>query len=102
MQFSFQPGDERTKHICVYWEGSEGGSWSREGCSHVHSNDSYTKCKCFHLSSFAVLLALAPKVPRFIPVNLCMSRKLGVRFLQTDSKGRAWYLMPVIPALWRA
>nr|XP_021532484.1 putative adhesion G protein-coupled receptor E4P isoform X2 [Aotus nancymaae]XP_021532486.1 putative adhesion G protein-coupled receptor E4P isoform X2 [Aotus nancymaae] len=56
-----QPGDERTKHICVYWEGSEGGSWSREGCSHVHSNDSYTKCKCFHLSSFAVLLALAPK-----------------------------------------
>ncbi|XP_030860067.2 putative adhesion G protein-coupled receptor E4P [Gorilla gorilla gorilla] len=56
-----QPGDKRTKHICVYWEGSEGGRWSTEGCSHVHSNGSYTKCKCFHLSSFAVLVALAPK-----------------------------------------
>ncbi|EAW69053.1 hCG1811451, isoform CRA_a [Homo sapiens] len=55
------PGDKRTKHICVYWEGSEGGRWSTEGCSHVHSNGSYTKCKCFHLSSFAVLVALAPK-----------------------------------------
>ncbi|XP_070944060.1 putative adhesion G protein-coupled receptor E4P [Macaca nemestrina] len=56
-----QPGDERTKHICVYWEGLEGGSWSTEGCSRVCSNGSYTKCKCFHLSSFAVLVALAPK-----------------------------------------
>ncbi|XP_062966051.1 adhesion G protein-coupled receptor E4-like [Cynocephalus volans] len=57
-----QPGGERAKHFCVYWEGSEeGGSWSTEGCFHVHSNDSYTTCKCFHLSSFAVLLALTHK-----------------------------------------
>lgn len=67
MLFSFQPGGVRAKHLCVHWEGSEeGGSWSTEGCTHVASNDSYTKCKCFHLSSFAVLMALAPKVPRFM------------------------------------
>ncbi|XP_016001028.1 adhesion G protein-coupled receptor E4 [Rousettus aegyptiacus] len=58
-----QPGGVRRKYLCVYWEGSEeGGSWSTEGCAHVSSNDSYTTCKCFHLSSFAVLMALGPKV----------------------------------------
>ncbi|XP_064136488.1 adhesion G protein-coupled receptor E4-like isoform X3 [Loxodonta africana] len=57
-----QPVGERTKQFCVYWEGSkEGGSWSREGCSRIGSNDSHTICQCFHLSSFAVLMALMPK-----------------------------------------
>ncbi|KAM4889340.1 putative adhesion G protein-coupled receptor E4P [Thomomys bottae] len=51
-----------SKHLCVLWEASEeGGSWSTEGCSRMRSNDSYTTCKCSHLSSFAVLMALAPK-----------------------------------------
>uniref|UniRef100_A0A250YKH2 Putative EGF-like module-containing mucin-like hormone receptor-like 4 n=1 Tax=Castor canadensis TaxID=51338 RepID=A0A250YKH2_CASCN len=64
-----QPGDPRVKHFCVYWEGSEeGGSWSMEGCSFVRSNDSYTTCKCFHLSSFAVLMALTPKEDRVLTV----------------------------------
>ncbi|EGW09412.1 EGF-like module-containing mucin-like hormone receptor-like 4 [Cricetulus griseus] len=55
-----QPIDPRAEHICVHWEGSEeGGSWSTKGCSHMHTNDSYTTCKCFHLSSFAVLMALS-------------------------------------------
>nr|XP_020139561.1 putative adhesion G protein-coupled receptor E4P isoform X4 [Microcebus murinus] len=58
-----QPGGLRTKHLCVYWEDSqeEGGSWSTEGCYRVHSNASHTQCKCYHLSSFAVLMALSPK-----------------------------------------
>ncbi|XP_023572643.1 adhesion G protein-coupled receptor E3 [Octodon degus] len=57
-----QPGVEHMQHLCVYWEGSEaGGSWSTEGCRRVGSNDSYTTCKCRHLSSFAVLMALNPK-----------------------------------------
>ncbi|KAL1765855.1 hypothetical protein HispidOSU_011205 [Sigmodon hispidus] len=52
--------DPRAKHLCVHWEGSEeGGSWSTMGCSHMHTNDTYTICKCFHLSSFAVLMALS-------------------------------------------
>ncbi|XP_075854302.1 putative adhesion G protein-coupled receptor E4P [Microcebus murinus] len=57
------PGGLRTKHLCVYWEDSqeEGGSWSTEGCYRVHSNASHTQCKCYHLSSFAVLMALSPK-----------------------------------------
>ncbi|XP_057628445.1 adhesion G protein-coupled receptor E3 isoform X1 [Chionomys nivalis] len=55
-----QPIDPRAEHLCVYWEGSEdGGSWSTKGCSHMHTNDSYTTCKCSHLSSFAVLMALS-------------------------------------------
>ncbi|XP_059107618.1 adhesion G protein-coupled receptor E3 [Peromyscus eremicus] len=55
-----QPIDPKAEHLCVHWEGSEeGGSWSTKGCSHMHTNDSYTICKCFHLSSFAVLMALS-------------------------------------------
>ncbi|XP_052603309.1 adhesion G protein-coupled receptor E3 [Peromyscus californicus insignis] len=55
-----QPIDPRAEHLCVHWEGSEeGGSWSTKGCSHMYTNDSYTICKCFHLSSFAVLMALS-------------------------------------------
>ncbi|KAM6168069.1 adhesion G protein-coupled receptor E3 [Erethizon dorsatum] len=57
-----QPGVENVQHFCVYWDGSEeGGGWSTEGCLCVGSNDSYTTCKCYHLSSFAVLVALSPK-----------------------------------------
>uniref|UniRef100_A0A8C6QW07 Adhesion G protein-coupled receptor E4 n=1 Tax=Nannospalax galili TaxID=1026970 RepID=A0A8C6QW07_NANGA len=57
-----QPGDMKAEHLCVYWKGSEeGGTWSTNGCIHVQSNDSYTTCKCVHLSSFAVLMALTPE-----------------------------------------
>ncbi|XP_014645889.1 PREDICTED: putative adhesion G protein-coupled receptor E4P [Ceratotherium simum simum] len=74
-----QPGGARTKYFCVYWKGSEeGGSWSMEGCSHAGSNDSYTKCKCFHLSSFAVLMALAPKVDPVLAVITCVGLSLSL------------------------
>ncbi|XP_036746728.2 putative adhesion G protein-coupled receptor E4P isoform X1 [Manis pentadactyla] len=64
-----QPGGGRTKHICVHWEGTEkGDGWSTEGCSHVGSDSSYTRCKCSHLSSFAVLLAVSPKVDSVLTV----------------------------------
>ncbi|XP_076977026.1 putative adhesion G protein-coupled receptor E4P isoform X2 [Tamandua tetradactyla] len=57
-----ETGGAKTKHFCVYWEGSKnGGSWSTKGCSHKSSNDSHTTCECFHLSSFAVLVALTHK-----------------------------------------
>ncbi|XP_039734474.1 adhesion G protein-coupled receptor E4-like isoform X1 [Pteropus medius] len=81
-----EPGGERTKHLCVYWEGlEEGGSWSTEGCTHVSSNDSYTTCKCFHLSSFAVLLALVPKVDPILAAitYLGLSLSLLCLFLAT-------------------
>ncbi|XP_037679754.1 putative adhesion G protein-coupled receptor E4P isoform X2 [Choloepus didactylus] len=64
-----EPGGARTRHFCVYWEGSkEGGSWSTKGCYHKESSDSYTTCECFHLSSFAVLVALAPKADPVLTV----------------------------------
>ena len=70
MLFSFQPGGGRRKYFCVYWKGSkDGGSWSTEGCAHLGSNDSHTQCKCSHLSSFAVLVALVPKVQFMVPYS---------------------------------
>nr|XP_044990682.1 putative adhesion G protein-coupled receptor E4P [Jaculus jaculus] len=56
-----KPGRVKAKYFCVYWKRQETGSWSTEGCSHVGSNDSYTTCKCSHLSSFAVLMTLSPE-----------------------------------------
>ncbi|XP_071065790.1 adhesion G protein-coupled receptor E4-like [Dasypus novemcinctus] len=64
-----EPGGARTEYFCVYWEGSkEGGSWSTGGCNYKSSNDSYTKCECFHLSSFAVLMSLSPKADPVLTV----------------------------------
>ncbi|XP_006896474.1 PREDICTED: EGF-like module-containing mucin-like hormone receptor-like 4-like [Elephantulus edwardii] len=57
-----QPPEPRAKYLCVSWEESEeGSSWSTKGCSYLDSNNLYTKCQCFHLSSFAVLMALTPQ-----------------------------------------
>ncbi|XP_006896472.1 PREDICTED: EGF-like module-containing mucin-like hormone receptor-like 4-like [Elephantulus edwardii] len=64
-----QPAGARAKHFCVYWDGSKaGGSWSTEGCSYVESDDSYTKCQCFHLSSFAVLMAHTPQADLMLTI----------------------------------
>ncbi|MGH0135434.1 UNVERIFIED_CONTAM: hypothetical protein FKN15_008043 [Acipenser sinensis] len=43
--------------MCVYWkyEGKE-SSWSTEGCTKLHSNQTHTVCSCDHLSSFTVLM----------------------------------------------
>ncbi|KAJ8345314.1 hypothetical protein SKAU_G00295070 [Synaphobranchus kaupii] len=50
---------KQANQCCVYWDSaSSGGAWSRQGCSVVRSNESYTECNCSHLSSFAVLMAL--------------------------------------------
>ncbi|XP_019523130.1 PREDICTED: adhesion G protein-coupled receptor E4-like isoform X2 [Hipposideros armiger] len=74
-----QPSVVRAKHLCVSWkESEEGGSWSTEGCTHVGSTESYTKCKCFHLSSFAVLMALAPKADRALAVITYVGLSLSV------------------------
>uniref|UniRef100_A0A8C8WAF0 Adhesion G protein-coupled receptor E4P n=1 Tax=Panthera leo TaxID=9689 RepID=A0A8C8WAF0_PANLE len=72
---NIQPGGARAKYFCVSWNASEeGGAWSTEGCSHVGSNDSHTRCKCFHLSSFAVLMALVDPVLTMITyVGLSLS-----------------------------
>ncbi|KAJ0033205.1 hypothetical protein NQD34_000312 [Periophthalmus magnuspinnatus] len=49
---------EVLKYKCVYW--SERGTWSTDGCREHKSNATYTVCRCEHLSSFAVLMALYP------------------------------------------
>lgn len=45
-------------YTCAYW--SERGTWSPDGCVQESSNITHTVCKCSHLSSFAVLMALTP------------------------------------------
>ncbi|KAM9687238.1 uncharacterized protein ACIGJ3_004779 isoform 3-T4 [Trichechus inunguis] len=74
-----QPVGARTKHLCASWEGSkEGGSWSTKGCSHMGSNDSHTTCQCFHLPSFAVLMALTPKADSALAVITCVGLSLSL------------------------
>ncbi|XP_072420199.1 adhesion G protein-coupled receptor E3-like [Chiloscyllium punctatum] len=44
---------------CVYWTGTLNGTpWSPDGCELVFSNKTHTVCQAFHLSSFAILMAL--------------------------------------------
>ncbi|KAM9244331.1 adhesion G protein-coupled receptor E4-like [Dugong dugon] len=74
-----QPVGARTKHLCASWERSkEGGSWSTKGCSHMGSNDSHTTCQCFHLPSFAVLMALTPKADLALAVITCTGLSLSL------------------------
>lgn len=75
-----QPGGARAKHLCVYWDNSQkdGGSWSTQGCLHVNSNDSHTTCKCSHLSSFAVLLALTPQMDPVLSVITYVGMSLSI------------------------
>lgn len=75
-----QPGSDRAKYLCVYWDGSEkdSGGWSTEGCLHVRSNDSHTVCKCSHLSSFAVLMALTPQVDPVLVVITYVGMSLSL------------------------
>nr|XP_057947656.1 adhesion G protein-coupled receptor E5 [Doryrhamphus excisus] len=49
--------------VCAYW--NDGDAWSADGCHRQHSNATHTVCRCEHLSSFAVLMALYPVEPNF-------------------------------------
>ncbi|KAL2086354.1 hypothetical protein ACEWY4_017413 [Coilia grayii] len=42
-------------YTCVFWDRDV---WSQRGCVKVVSNSTHTVCSCYHLSSFAVLMAL--------------------------------------------
>ncbi|XP_043940493.1 adhesion G protein-coupled receptor E1-like [Protopterus annectens] len=46
--------------ICVFWKTDEKNrsGWSTEGCSEENTNTTHITCKCNHLSSFSVLMAL--------------------------------------------
>ncbi|XP_048353821.1 adhesion G protein-coupled receptor E2-like [Sphaerodactylus townsendi] len=48
--------------VCVHLSSaSKDSAWIPEGCWHVHSNISHTKCSCQYLSTYAVLMATTPK-----------------------------------------
>uniref|UniRef100_A0A4W5RF60 Si:ch211-241f5.3 n=1 Tax=Hucho hucho TaxID=62062 RepID=A0A4W5RF60_9TELE len=57
--FSHLKESDEGNYTCVYWDAELGeGSWSDRGCFLVQSNATHTVCSCYHLSSFAVLMAL--------------------------------------------
>ena len=45
-----------TEPDCVFWD-TNINDWSDEGCTVQHSDGQHTRCKCTHLTSFAVLMA---------------------------------------------
>ncbi|XP_071401630.1 adhesion G protein-coupled receptor E5-like [Centroberyx affinis] len=66
--------------ICAYWQAGpggqdEGGVWSTDGCYNHSSNATHTVCRCEHLSSFAVLMALYPIKH---PFGLLLVTKIGL------------------------
>lgn len=65
---------EGLKYMCAYW--SERGVWATDGCSRQEaSNATHTVCRCEHLSSFAVLMALYPMEHTF---GLQLVTKIGL------------------------
>jgi len=46
--------------VCAFWNKSDGGFWSRDGCIKLTtlSNDTFTSCSCNHLTNFAILTAI--------------------------------------------
>ncbi|XP_077190272.1 adhesion G protein-coupled receptor E3 isoform X2 [Paroedura picta] len=54
--------DPQKEAICVQLNSASKDSvWTPEGCWHLHSNNSHSKCSCQYLSTYAVLMATIPK-----------------------------------------
>ncbi|XP_067829257.1 adhesion G protein-coupled receptor E1-like isoform X2 [Heptranchias perlo] len=61
INFTLRHKEERNSNkipVCVSWENAKERSfWSPRGCTVITSTGSHTTCACFHLASFAVLMA---------------------------------------------
>ncbi|CAM5126933.1 unnamed protein product [Natator depressus] len=61
INLTFQHLEDKTlldRAICVHWNSAgQDGVWSPQGCKHLHSNVTHTRCSCRYLASFAVLMA---------------------------------------------
>ncbi|XP_060088993.1 adhesion G protein-coupled receptor E3-like [Heteronotia binoei] len=54
--------DPQKEAICVQLSSaSKDSAWTPEGCWHLHSNNSHSKCSCQYFSTYAVLMATIPK-----------------------------------------
>lgn len=69
--FTQDINESAATYTCAYW--SENGTWSPNGCQEESTNVTHTVCKCSHLSSFAVLMALTP-MEVSVNVNLVGAR----------------------------
>ena len=53
--------------MLLNFSGTNGGGWSRNGCTKAPSNFTHTVCKCHHLTSFAVVSDLRIEVGSILP-----------------------------------
>uniref|UniRef100_UPI00398E8E3E adhesion G protein-coupled receptor E3-like isoform X2 n=1 Tax=Pristiophorus japonicus TaxID=55135 RepID=UPI00398E8E3E len=69
----------RVRVVCVALNRTGFGShWSRRGCTVLKSNATHTTCKCTHLTSFAVLMALYETQDPWHLLNLNLISYIGI------------------------
>ncbi|XP_072458163.1 adhesion G protein-coupled receptor E1 isoform X9 [Notamacropus eugenii] len=55
---NLQPKKSSDRSICISWDPKiEGGRWTPTGCITQSSNETHTKCGCYHLANMAVIMA---------------------------------------------
>ncbi|XP_078090952.1 adhesion G protein-coupled receptor E3-like isoform X2 [Mustelus asterias] len=82
INITFQNEKEKKPHVqvvCIALNRTGVGSyWSSQGCTVVKSNKTHTTCKCTHLTSFAVLMALYETKDPWHLFNLSLISYIGV------------------------
>ncbi|XP_072347269.1 adhesion G protein-coupled receptor E3-like isoform X3 [Scyliorhinus torazame] len=69
----------RVEVVCVALNRTGTGShWSRQGCTMIKANETHTTCKCTHLTSFAVLMALYETQDPWHLFNLSLISYIGI------------------------
>ncbi|XP_041033205.1 adhesion G protein-coupled receptor E1-like [Carcharodon carcharias] len=69
----------RVQVVCIALNRTGVGShWSRQGCTVIKSNMTHTICKCSHLTSFAVLMALYETQDPWHLLNLSLISYIGI------------------------
>ncbi|XP_058513611.1 adhesion G protein-coupled receptor E1 [Ochotona princeps] len=65
---NIQPKQKHETPVCVSWHtDEEGGRWTRSGCSILNDSETYTVCRCRHITNLAVIMA-----PREVTVDFTL------------------------------
>ncbi|XP_060711101.1 adhesion G protein-coupled receptor E2-like isoform X4 [Hemiscyllium ocellatum] len=69
----------RVKVVCISLNRTRSRNhWSQQGCTVVNSNTTHTMCRCTHLTSFAVLMALYETQDPWHLLNLSLISYVGI------------------------
>ncbi|XP_067828900.1 LOW QUALITY PROTEIN: adhesion G protein-coupled receptor E4-like [Heptranchias perlo] len=79
-RFQAKEYEHGTEPVCAYWKHTaEASYWSSKGCMLQGFNQTHTTCTCYHLSSFAVLMAwFNVEVPTCSYRNLSIITYMGI------------------------